>query len=150
MNLKFIILPLFILAFFLTYLFIEKNNQTDEILKNGFVFYENPTRHLFKSDLVFSSGIVELIRYKQDNDKNHLLKAQQFFESSLGFVNQKKYTIHNELLTEILNYNQEAIALTKKEYSLDEVYALELGIKNLLQKWNNLLGKMLEICIKFI
>jgi PAS domain S-box-containing protein len=138
MNLKFIIPPLFVLAFFLTFLFIEKNNQTDEILKNGFVFYENPTRHIFKSDLVFSSGIIELIHYKQDNDKNHLLKAQQFFESSLGFMNQKKYTIHNEVLGEILNYNQEAISLTKKEYSLDEVYAVRSGYQRSLAKMEQL------------
>jgi len=138
MNLKFIIAPLTVLAFFLTYLFIEKNNQTDEILKNGFVFYENPTRHLFKSDLVFSSGIIELIHYKQDNDKNHLLKAQQLFESSLGFMNQKKYMIHSEVLGEVFKYNQEAISLTKREYSLDEVYAVRTGYQKTLAKMEQL------------
>ena len=125
MNLKFILTPLIGLALFLGYLFVEKSNQTQEIINNGFVFYENPTRHIFKSSIVFSNGLSELEQYKQDNEKYHLEKAQTFFESSLGFMNQKKYEVNKELFNEILACNNEAIRFTNGDFSQDELYVLK-------------------------
>jgi len=124
MKLKYLLIPIFLFFFFLTYVFIEKSNQSNVIVNNGFAFYENPTRHILKSNLLFSNGILELREFKEDKKLFHLEKAKKYFESSLGFMNQKKYQGY-PCLSQIIAVHNQALKITTDDFTIEELYDLQ-------------------------
>ena len=124
MKLKYLLIPIFLFFFFLTYVFIEKSNQSNVIVNNGFAFYENPTRHILKSNLLFSNGILELREFKEDKKLFHLEKAKTYFESSLGFMNQKKY-LGYPCLSEIIAVHKQALQISTTDFTIEELYDLQ-------------------------
>jgi len=114
---KLLIAILIAISSFAVFIIFQKISLSQQMKESAAVFFENPSRHVFKSNIMFSKGVVELIKYTSDKDELHKIKAKQYFDASKGFLEQERYVKFKELHNSILDSHTKILVLLEKDFT---------------------------------
>lgn len=114
---KFLIAVLIAISSFAVFIIFQKISLSQQMKESAAVFFENPSRHVFKSNIMFSKGVVELIKYTNDKDELHKIKAKQYFDASKGFLEQERYVKFKELHKAVLDSHNKILVLLEKDFT---------------------------------